>query len=656
MKRCYTAGLALAGLIGALCCFGKCQAAELQKEPAEERDYVLGRPMTEEEIAEIEAAVAPFAGVGGYLEEDTVLVYAQNSVPMAASLDLPSRYDVRQEGIKITIETQRYGDCWAFAALDLLQINGQKQGIIGSQDLSERHLAYYTYHSVCGTPGQQPGEGTSFMDNGQITYCYWNGGKYDYAIRSLSSYLGAVPEYAAPYSDAASPLADNADAYSDAYVRLNGAFAFPAADRDLFKRMILQYGAVGITYCSNTAYYVYDTAAQYCPDDMRVDHAVTVVGWDDDYRRENFKIQPEADGAWLVQNSWGMVFGDQGFFWLSYEDASIAESAYVMEAAAVSYDYIYQCDNTIMDGYEVAEGELQVANCYTLEGTWGCDEILKAVNVTVPTGGVSYRLELFDLTAARAMGEQALLAEPVTGQIAYPGNATLELPDPVVMAYGSKVGVALTLYGDVVGICTDTTYTSGRTVCRGEGGIGTSYIMRNGYWEDYGAQTNRNFRIKLLTDQAVQTPLPIVAIYGSYLQIEDGRQAIEYLYRQLLQRQGEAQGIEYWQAHRQADRPIMVLAGFLWSPEYRQKHPEEDTGTALAQCIELQEGKAVGEICQLYQRILHREYDVPGLLYWLERQAEGMTLQEMERLFCLSPEYLSLHKNGGTSISILETE
>lgn len=135
-------------LIGTFCCFARCQAAELQGQQSEEKDYVLGRPITEAEIAEIEAAVAPFAGAGGYLEEDAGLIYVQGNVPMAINVDIPGHYDVRSEGIDIVIETQRYGDCWAFAALDLLQINGQKQGIIGSQDLSERHLVYYTYHSV----------------------------------------------------------------------------------------------------------------------------------------------------------------------------------------------------------------------------------------------------------------------------------------------------------------------------------------------------------------------------------------------------------------------------------------------------------------------------------------------------------------------------
>lgn len=640
MGRNNEARLVLAVLIGTVCCSGNIQAAEWQEDTAEDRDYILGRPMTEEERAEIEAAVAPLAGAGGYLEEEPDYIYAQANVPVVMSLNLPGSYDVRKNGIDITIETQRYGDCWAFAALDLLQINGQKQGIIGNVDLSERHLTYYTYHSVCAAPGQQPGESTDFLDYGQVTQCFWYGGKYDYAIRSLSSYLGAVAEEQAPYASAAEPLPDAADAYSSAVLRLKSASAFPSADQDLIKRMILQYGAVGITYCSSLGYYEYDTAAQYCPEDMPADHAVTVIGWDDDYRRENFRTQPESDGAWLVQNTWGTVFGDQGFFWLSYEDASIAETAYVLEATADSYSYIYQCDNTLLDDRVTAEGVLQVANCYTLESVWGCSEILRAVNITVPTGGITYRLELYDMTGGKNIGDQVLLTEPVTGQIAFPGNVTIELPAAAAVPYRSKVGVALTLYGDAVGIYTDTTRTSGRTVCSSIGGVDTSYIMVDGRWEDYGAGTNQNFRIKLLTEPGERVQLTVPEAYGNYLQITDRQQAVEYLYWQLLQRQGEAGGIAYWQAYGQEHEPIMVLAGFLWSPEYRQKHPEEDTAEDIVRCIEQQTGGTAEEICMLYRNILQREYDIPGLLYWLERRAEGMSPEEMERLFYLSPEYL----------------
>lgn len=40
-------------------------------------------------------------------------------------------------------------------------------------------------------------------------------------------------------------------------------------------------------------------------------HAIVLVGWDD------------AKAAWLARNSWGAGFGDQGYFWVAYDDASL---------------------------------------------------------------------------------------------------------------------------------------------------------------------------------------------------------------------------------------------------------------------------------------------------------------------------------------------
>lgn len=34
-------------------------------------------------------------------------------------------------------------------------------------------------------------------------------------------------------------------------------------------------------------------------------HCVTIVGWDDNYPRDNFANRPSGDGAWLIANSYG---------------------------------------------------------------------------------------------------------------------------------------------------------------------------------------------------------------------------------------------------------------------------------------------------------------------------------------------------------------
>lgn len=95
-------------------------------------------------------------------------------------------------------------------------------------------------------------------------------------------------------------------------------------------------------------YMNYETWAHYTHTDASPNHAVCIVGWDDEYSRENFveAHQPPADGAWIVKNSWGSetdcttlpdgrpfgknawgVVDDQGrhtgYFYISYYDKSL---------------------------------------------------------------------------------------------------------------------------------------------------------------------------------------------------------------------------------------------------------------------------------------------------------------------------------------------
>ena len=95
-------------------------------------------------------------------------------------------------------------------------------------------------------------------------------------------------------------------------------------------------------------YMNYETWAHYTHEDVNPNHAVCIVGWDDEYSRENFgeAHQPPADGAWIVKNSWGSetdctvlpdgtpfgkkawgVVDDQGrhtgYFYISYYDKSL---------------------------------------------------------------------------------------------------------------------------------------------------------------------------------------------------------------------------------------------------------------------------------------------------------------------------------------------
>lgn len=79
---------------------------------------------------------------------------------------------------------------------------------------------------------------------------------------------------------------------------------------DVVKQQIMEHGAVGASY---THYYAGENHLNNSYYDMQGivssggGHAVMIVGWDDDYSKDNFATttKPSNNGAWLIRNSWG---------------------------------------------------------------------------------------------------------------------------------------------------------------------------------------------------------------------------------------------------------------------------------------------------------------------------------------------------------------
>ena len=96
--------------------------------------------------------------------------------------------------------------------------------------------------------------------------------------------------------------------------------------------------------------------AQYTYEPVQSNHAVTIVGWDDNFPKENFLEghEPPADGAWIVKNSWGPDWGTDGYFWLSYYDQSLCSGE--------TFEYDLSADIQMMDHLNIAEYDYMPAS------------------------------------------------------------------------------------------------------------------------------------------------------------------------------------------------------------------------------------------------------------------------------------------------------
>lgn len=482
--------------------------------------------------------------------------YENSHIPQDVGDGLEEKYDPVHEGDSSEINTSlpairnqgSIGTCWAHSVMAMIEMNLFKKHNIVYEDMSEFQSVFFMNHDWIDPLGLCSGDNFRTVDKNTTTLAsnwYDHGGNTAYTKFMLMDWVGAVSEN--EYKDTAYDilLEEEGDAYlDDSYaiskdnVHVQNVNVINSKDTNVIKEMIKEYGAVGISYFEDKSYYNSAKYAYYNPNnnndnEKKTNHAVVLVGWDDNFKKENFNTYPSGNGAWLVRNSWGSDSRNYGYFWISYEDASLADVAYSLDVAYRSgsnrdenyYDYNYQYDggvSTTTMHYDNTATGVDEANIFVANG----EEELKAVAIYAGAN-YHYDIKIYTNLTDKSDPVSGTLAASKSGTQIYEGYHTVKLDKGVLLNEGEIFSVVVTLKNnnnDYTNLALDNTLTGPWMYSESEAKSGQSFYRPSisGYsWTDAG-DAGANLRIKAYTNNYTETPITSIIIEKDISEIIKG--------------------------------------------------------------------------------------------------------------------------------------
>ena len=258
------------------------------------------------------------------------------------------------------------------------------------------------------------------------------------------------------------PLSDELMYQKDAYHLKNTELVYLSTPNRV-KETLLEKGCAVLTYHSaenleemqlfenETQTAIYTDPKNYDDRELNTNHDVLLVGWDDNYEVSNFNKnnRPNAPGAWLVKGSWGANHADNGYYWISYEDAALnqenAEVAFFDMDYADNYDKNYQYDGSAYFYY--LDGE-KIANVFTSESR----EKLEAISFWTSERNVSYEVSVYREPDENNPESGEKVAHSVTGVIKERGYHTVDFTEQgaedVSLSSGERFAVVVKLFNE----------------------------------------------------------------------------------------------------------------------------------------------------------------------------------------------------------------
>ena len=371
-----------------------------------------------------------------------------------------------------------YENCWTFATTATLEstlnIKLKAAGLAPTPALSERYLGWLAY----APPVNGGGDGFYFYD-AAVEASHFNpktvfdpGEAGPEPISVLVRY-GTAYDSEWPYQhnnmQGVSLMAGRGTALHDIYGLVMYSSDNPctpfinkdSAARDYYKKLIQNYGVLKINYYAELRAAAKEPVKEQdilTSHFVNINHAVSLVGWDDSYTILD-KQGVTHTGAWLLRNSWGTNYGDEGYYYLSYDDATaFATGVYNAETDWGRYTSVDTITPSGQDLQATPNEDPKMPDVLIQKGgykiadnlTSSASQLLKAVGIFVPADAMSYKIDV-SLKGNTPADTTSIYTQSGTfgqdGTTAYKGYRTVDFNKFIYLPNQQNYFITVTLTG-----------------------------------------------------------------------------------------------------------------------------------------------------------------------------------------------------------------